>query len=244
MTGNDVRWLAVTSRVVRGLLWIVVLFPTTARAQSISPAVVEYREAARGKFELANKTLYPLHVVLDPRGFRVEESGSLIDEPLDTTDIHLRLSAMSFTIPPLQSYAVYYEASASRYPAWFQIISAISGGRTPEGLSVRIEMPHVVYLLQRHPLARTDVSIRGLTYDSVAHRVLIDVENAGSALGRILGTEVTDGSGTRAVGPALPLFPNSRRRIEIPWDHPQSAERVILRFAGFSVEERRRSASN
>ncbi len=244
MTGNDVRWLAVTSRIVRGLLWTVVLLPATARAQSISPAVVEYREAARGKFELANKTLYPLRVVLDPRGFVVEESGTLIDEPLDTTVVHLRLSTMSFTIPPLQNYAVYYEASASKYPAWFQIISAISGGRTAEGLNVRIEMPHVVYLLQRRSLARADVSIRGLSYDSVGHRVLIDVENMGSALGRILRTEVTDGSGARAVGPALPLFPNSRRHIEIPWNHPESAERVILRFAGFSVEERRRAASN
>ena len=56
-------------------------------AQTVRPAVVEYSEQARGKFELVNETLFPLTVVLEPRGFHVEPSGDLIEEPLDT-DAH------------------------------------------------------------------------------------------------------------------------------------------------------------
>ena len=51
-------------------------------AQTVRPAVVEYPNQARGKFALVNESLFPLTVVLEPRGFHVEPTGELIEEPL------------------------------------------------------------------------------------------------------------------------------------------------------------------
>src|ERR671912_1814361 len=113
-------------------------------AQTVRPAVVEYPNQARGKFELVNESLFPLTVVLEPRGFHVEPTGELIEEPLDTARIRVKISAMSFRIPPRETYTVFYEATAKSFPSWFLISSTLTGARTQTGLNVRIELPHVV----------------------------------------------------------------------------------------------------
>src|SRR5687768_9502036 len=77
-------------------------------AQTVRPAVVEYPDQVRGKFELVNESLFPLTVVLEPRGFHVEPTGELIEAPLDTTRIQVKISAMSFRIPPRETYTVFY----------------------------------------------------------------------------------------------------------------------------------------
>jgi len=212
-------------------------------AQSVRPAVVEYAGAARGKFELTNETVFPLTVVLEARGFRVEPSGELFDERFDTSKVRLRLSAMSFRIPPLQSYTVFYEASATQLPAWFQIIGAMSGAKTASGLNVRIELPHVVYLLQKEPLRRADVAVRSFAFDSVGRRATVELENTGDALGRVLASQV-DAAGHQGVpGGGFPLFPRSRRRVEFPWSGGEP-ERLLLRFSGFALEERRQPSDS
>ena len=76
----------------------------------------------------------------------VEPSGDLIEEPLDTTRIQVKISAMSFRIPPRETYTVFYEATAKSFPSWFLISSTLTGARTQTGLNVRIELPHVVYM--------------------------------------------------------------------------------------------------
>ncbi|HEX4934927.1 MAG TPA: hypothetical protein VFV33_17175, partial [Gemmatimonadaceae bacterium] len=114
--------------------------PGSARAQTVRPAVVEYPVQGRGRFELVNETLFPLAVVLEPRGFAVDERGNLTDLPLDTANVTLRLSAMSFRIPPLGTYTVSYEARAKQLPAWFMVLAAMTGARTNTGLNVRLEL--------------------------------------------------------------------------------------------------------
>ncbi|MFN8573597.1 MAG: hypothetical protein U0132_16200 [Gemmatimonadaceae bacterium] len=223
-------------------LWILALLAAVPLdAQTVRPAVVEYPEVARGKFELVNETVFPMTVVLEPRGFRVDATGELFDEPFDTARVHLKLSAMSFKIPPLQSYTVFYEASASQLPAWFQVISAMSGARTSNGLNVRIELPHVIYLLQKQPLRRTDVAVRSFAFDSTAKRAIVELENTSDALGRVLMSEVAGDGHTATPGGGFPLFPQSRRRVEIPWTADAAPEHLFLRFANFTVEERRKS---
>lgn len=210
-------------------------------AQTVRPAVVEYREAARGKFELVNETLFPVTVVIEPRGFHVVPTGELIETPLDTTRIRVKISAMSFRIGPREAYTVFYEATARSFPAWFVISSTLSGARTSAGLNVRIELPHVVYMLQPQPLRRTEVAVRAFEFDSTTRRVWVEVENTGAALGRVLATEVS-GDGRNVQGGAFPLFPFSRRRLDIPWPVSTSPERLLLRFANFAMEERRGGA--
>ncbi len=208
-------------------------------AQTVRPAVVEFPGQARGKFELVNETLFPMTVVLEPRGFRVEPSGDLIEEPLDTTRVQVKISAMSFRIPPREAYTIFYEATATSFPAWFLISSILTGARTQAGLNVRIELPHVVYMLQSQPLRRAEVAVRAFEFDSSTKRVHVELENTGASLGRVLSSEVSTAGGKPVPGGAFPLFPNSRRAVEIPWSDPGTPEKVVLRFANFTLEERR-----
>jgi len=213
-----------------------------APAQTVSPAVVEYPVQGRGKFDLINESLFPLTVVLEPRGFRVEENGALVDLPFDSSNVELKLSAMSFRIPPLGTYSVYYEAKAKQLPAWFMVLSSMTGARTNTGLNVRIELPHVVYLLQKEPLQKGSVAVRGFAFDSAAHKAVVDLENTSASLGRVIGSELSaDGKRGTPFG-GFPLFPQSRRRVEVPWDGVDAPDKVVLRFANFSVEERRAGA--
>jgi hypothetical protein len=212
-------------------------------AQTVRPAVVEYSGQARGKFDLVNETLFPLTVVLEARGFHVEPNGTLIEESLDTTRMQVKLSAMSFRIPPREAYTVFYEATGKSFPAWFLVSSVLSGARTQTGLNVRIELPHVVYMLQPEPLRRGDVVVRAFEFDSAAKRVHVELENTSPSLGRVLSSEVSVDGKKPIPGGAFPLFPQSHRSLEIPWSDDATPEKLVLRFANFTVEERRKGAN-
>ena len=79
-----------------------------ADAQTVSPPIAEYQQRARSSFQLINSTIFPLSVVLEVHGFSVTGEGEVQDAPLDTTKVHVKLSAMSFRIPPRQTYTVFY----------------------------------------------------------------------------------------------------------------------------------------
>jgi hypothetical protein len=205
-------------------------------AQSVSPPIAEYKERARSSFTLTNGTLFPLSVVLEVRGFEVSENGDLTDVPLDTTRVHVRLSATSFRIPPRGTYTVFYEASADSTPAWFSILSALSGARSQNGLNLRILLPHVVYLNQREPLARGAVVVHGVHADSSGAHAVVELENTSDRLGRVLDLSVRDSTGHAVAGGAFPLFPHARRRITVPWDGAAPPVRAVAKFDGFTAD--------
>lgn len=218
-----------------------IAFPTPLGAQTVRPAVVEHQVRGRGSFDLVNETLFPLTVVLEPRGFQVDTNGTLSDLPFDTANVKLRLSAMSFRIPPLATYTVHYEAEAHKLPAWFMVLSSMTGARTSGGINVRIELPHVVYLLQKEPLKKEAVAVRGFAFDSATGKAVLDLENTSASLGRVIGSELSaDGRDATQFG-GFPLFPMQRRRVEVPWKGRDGPDRVLLRFSSFTVEERRAS---
>jgi hypothetical protein len=214
--------------------WLAVAFPLAA--QSVTPPIAEYQERARSSFQLHNGSLFPLTVVLEVRGFRVTEEGEVVDLPLDTSRIHVKLSAMSFRIPPRGSYRVFYEASGDSLPAWFNILSAMSGARTESGLNVRLLLPHVVYLNQKHPLKKNEVAIRALEFDPESKKARIQLENLGPHLGRVLQVSVTDGHTTSGPSGGFPLFPGRRRWTEVSWDAATPPNRLTARFARFSID--------
>lgn len=206
-----------------------------AAAQTVSPPLVEYQERASASFQVSNPTLFPQTVVLQPRGFEVDERGNLRDTPLDTSRIRLKLSAMSVRLAPRQTYTVFYEVEADSAPAWFAIMSVFTGGRTQNGIAVRVELPHVVYLNQRAPIAQADVRIAEFRHDAVGKRVWLKVENTGRSLGRIREGSVTGGNRTEQVG-SVPIFPGARRWVSVAWQHPEPPQRASLRFDGFRLE--------
>lgn len=208
-------------------------------AQTVRPAVIEYPVQGRGSFDLVNETLFPMTVVLEPRGFQVDEKGELTDLPFDTSNVELKLSAMSFRVPPLATYTVHYEARARRLPAWFMVLSSMTGGRTPNGINVRIELPHVVYLLQKQPLKKDAILVRGFTFDSDAGKAVLELENTSASLGRVVGSELSAAGRHATPFGGFPLFPLQRRRVEVPWNGRDRPDRFLLRFSNFTLEERR-----
>ncbi len=212
------------------------LFAGHLAAQSISPPIAEYREKARGSFVVTNGTLFPLTVVLTPKGFQVSEDGELTDVPLDTTRIHLKLSAMSFRLQPRQAYTVFYEARADSTPAWFSVWAGITGARTDNGIQLRIELPHVVYLNQKARLPQGDVTITAVRYQPVQQQVVVELRNTGASLGRAKQVTVSAEGVPNRQGAGFPLFPHSTRRTVIPWTDSLPPASVEVRFDGFQLE--------
>src|SRR5246127_969157 len=123
-------------------------FHVALQSQTVRPVINELGNPAKGHVEYVNDGLTPLNVVLEAKSFTVSETGEISYRPLDP-DIHLKLSTTSFRIQPQQTYYVFYEASSTKNPQWFVIYAAFSGFsfRTAQGMNVRLELPHTVYLL-------------------------------------------------------------------------------------------------
>lgn len=219
------------------VLGISVMFsPRGIEAQSVSPPIAEYPEKARSSFQLRNPSIFPITVVLELRGFTISESGDVIDLPLDTSRIHVRLSEMSFRIPPRGTRTVFYEATGDSLPAWFNILSAMTGTKTESGLNVRILLPHVVYLNQKQSLRKEDVAIKAFEFDPEAKKARVLLENLGPNLGRVLQLTVSNGHTASQPGGGFPLLPRKRRWAEMGWDAPAPPNRVTLRFSRFTVD--------
>jgi hypothetical protein len=212
-----------------------------AQAQTISPVIVEYKEKARGKFEVQNDSVLPLNVVLEPRSFSVDEKGNPFFRALDE-DIQVKLSAMSFRLAPRQTYTVFYDVTSTRLPAWLTIYAVVTGATTPEGIKLAIELPHTVYLLPKKPLDQE--SVRLVRAAATADRKAIEavLENHGAEFDRVLEVEVASPAGKKSY-PGFPLFPGQKRLLRLDWDRAEAPQRLVLRFAKFKVEEPVRPAA-
>lgn len=216
-------------------LCVFLLGATLLSGQTVRPVVVEYQGTARARFELVNDTLFPLNVVLEPRSFSISVTGQAEFRPLDS-HIRLKLSTMSFRLPPRQSRFVFYEARADQLPAWFVIYSTFAGLPAQSGLNIQVELPHTVYLLQKAPLEKSHIVVHVARFELEARRVVVELENTGPALGRVLEAVVSSGR-EKATHPGFPLLPQSHRRLEIAWEPAEPPERLLLRFKNFTVEQ-------
>ncbi len=216
----------------------LLLFALPAAAQTVRPVLTEHGEKARGKFELVNDTLEPLNVVLDARSFNVSDHGDVSYRPLDKS-IHLKLSAMSFRIPPQQSYWVFYEATADQNPAWFVIYASFTGYgfKTAEGMNVRLQLPHTVYLLPKGKVQKQDLNLLRAEYDPGTQKVRVRLGNGSGQFGRCLAAEVSRGRKKASLN-GFPLFPNAERQVEIEWEDEELPDKITLRFQNFTIEEK------
>jgi hypothetical protein len=208
----------------------------TLAAQSVSPPIAEYQGRARSSFQLQNASIFPITAVLEIRGFTITELGEVIDVPLDTRRVQVKLSQMSFRIPPRGSHRVFYEATSDSFPAWFNILSALTGTRTESGLNVRILLPHVVYLNQKRPLRREEVAIRRFEFDSTAKTARVQLENLGPNLGRVYQLTLADTHNSSQPVGGFPLLPRSRRWIAVNWNAATPPTRLSLRFSRFTID--------
>ena len=204
-------------------------------AQTVSPPGAEYQEKARSSFQLINGSIFPLSVVLEVKGFDITDRGDVVESPLDTTRLRVALSATSFRIAPRSTYTVFYEAAGDSIPAWFQIVAALSGARTDNGINVRILLPHVVYLNQKTPLRREAVAVRRFEVDPANGKARALLENTSADLGRVLELTFDSPAGDSRSG-GFPLLPGRRRWVELDWTRAAPPNRLVFRTAKFTVD--------
>jgi len=217
-----------------GILSLAAALP----AQTVRPLIAELGNPAKGRIEYVNDSLTPLNVVLEAKSFSVSETGEMSYRPLDP-GIHLRLSVTSFRLQPQQSYYVFYEAKTDAAPAWFVIYAAFSGFpfRTQEGMSVRLELPHTVYLLPKQRVEKADLQVDRLEFNQARKKLVLEVENKGSNFGRVQQTVVAFGK-KKQEAPGFPVFPHSKRILEIPLDQETTAPTGIeLQFQSFKIDQ-------
>lgn len=211
-------------------------------AQTVRPLINELNNPAKGRVEYVNDSLTPLNVVLEAKSFTVSETGEIAYRPLDPT-IHLKLSTTSFRIQPQQTYYVFYEASSPQSPSWFVIYANFSGFpfRTAQGMNVRLQLPHTVYLLAKQSVEKSEVRVARAELSPTSSKVLLEVENTGNNFGRILGTQLIY-SKKKQDAPGFPIFPHSKRILEVPLEEKAEGENVpvtvMLQFQNFKVEEK------
>jgi hypothetical protein len=229
------KWIAIAA-------WITLLAAPVC-AQTVRPVIAELGNPAKGRIEYYNDSLNPLNVVLEAKSFTVSEKGELTYRPLDDT-IHLKLSTTSFKIPPQQSFYVFYEANTQAAPGWFVIYAAFSGFpfRTQQGMNIRLELPHTVYLLPKGGLGKSDVVVDQLEFKAAEKKLIVGVENTGNNFGRVEETLVMFGK-KKQEAPGFPIFPHKRRVMEIALEEGQTPSSVVLQFQDFKVEEALRTST-
>lgn len=203
-------------------------------AQTVGPPVAEHEVRAQGRFDLTNAGLTPSTVVIEAFGFQVDTLGIVHYLPFDTARVKLRLSSGTVRVPPRTSFSVGYEASADSVPAWFVIASNFSAPRTA-GLNVRIQLPHVVYLNQREPIAQGAVTIRAIEYDASARKARFKIDNASGRIGRVVSCTVRSATMNASCG-SFPVFPQFWRWVTVDWPHAEQPASVRVEFERFAIE--------
>lgn len=210
-------------------------------AQTVRPLIDENvvkaaGKKASGKIEYYNDSLQPLNVTLEAKSFTVSPTGEISYRTLDG-NVHLKLSEMSFRIPPRQGHYVFYQAWSDKLPAWCVLYAAFSGfrERTPEGFMIQVQLPHTIYLLPKHRLQKAELRIVQAEYLPQTNKVLVRVANSGDTFGRVLEADV-QGRKTKATQGGFPIFPNSERQVEIPWQSAGMPSKVVLHFDRFTME--------
>lgn len=229
-----------SSRLLRRILLCAVLSISLAGAcaQTVRPLIAELNNPAKGRVEYVNDSDTPLNVSLSVRSFTVSETGEISYRPLDS-NIHVKLSSSSFRIQPHDSYFAFYEAKTDASINWFVIYAAFSGFgfRAQNGMNLRLELPHTVYLLPKESLSQSQVKIIRSAYEPTDHKVLVEVENTGDYFGRAMQTVVTSGR-KKTEGPGFPVFPHSKRSIEVPVEGNESPDGVVVDFEKFKLQEK------
>jgi hypothetical protein len=219
-----------------------------ASGQTVRPVINELVAATKGRVEYVNEGITPLNVVLEAKSFSVSDTGEISYRSLDP-NIHLKLSTTSFRIQPQQTYYVFYEATSQQMPAWFVIYANFSGFpfRTAQGMNVRLQLPHTVYLLPKQAVEKSEVEVARAELNAEQNKVVLEIANNGANFGRVLETQLVY-SRKKQDAPGFPIFPHSKRIMEIPLDERANGENVpvtvLLSFQNFKVEQKLQRAAS
>jgi hypothetical protein len=174
--------------------------------------------------------------VLEAKSFSVDEAGHVEYLPLDP-GITLKFSEKSFRLPPKGNRTVTYTATAAKLPAWFVIYADVAGApvKKTSGMNIEVMLPHTVYILPAEDAKQEELKINSATYDAATHTLKVNMTSTSSTVARVELTLVkTDHGEVDARG--FPIFPNSKREVEVPIEGDQIPEHVTLQFEQFKLE--------
>ena len=85
-------------------------------------------------------------------------------------------------------------------------------------------------------LAKADVVVNHTEFMAAEKKLVVEVENTGDNFGRVQQTLVAFGK-KKEEAPGFPVFPHSKRRMEIPLDEDGTPSGVELQFPNFKIEQ-------
>jgi hypothetical protein len=98
-----------------------------------------------------------------------------------------------------------------------------------------------VYLLPKAGLEKPDIIIDRAELDAAANKVILEVENQGNNFGRVMETQLVY-SKKKQDAPGFPVFPHSKRILEIPLTEKAEGENVpvevSMQFQKFKIEQK------
>jgi hypothetical protein len=118
--------------------------------------------------------------------------------------------------------------------------------RTAQGMNVRLQLPHTVYLLPKQRAEKADVRVVRAEMNPHDNKVLLEVENTGDNFGRVLQTQLANGR-KKQDAPGFPIFPHSKRILEVPLDKAAGdvvPTDVSFQFENFKIEDKLQVKAN
>jgi hypothetical protein len=152
-------------RVLSLLLLQFSFFGLVVSAQTVSPIIVECGKKCRGEFSITNNGLTPLAVTVEARSFSLDTLGHATNRPLDP-GVDLKLEEGSARISPKGTHAFGYQLKCSVPPCSVALLSSMVVGHTAEGILVRVQLAHTVYICEKQKDCRKKVRLAaGVTVD-------------------------------------------------------------------------------
>ena len=152
-------------RVLSLLLLQFSSFGLAASAQTISPIIVECGTKCRGEFSVTNNGLTALAVTVEARSFSLDTVGHAMNRPLDP-GVELKLEEGSARISPKGTHTFGYQLKCSVPPCSVALLSSMVVGHTAEGILVRVQLAHTIYICEKQKNCRKKVrAAAGVTVD-------------------------------------------------------------------------------
>jgi hypothetical protein len=126
-------------------LWaaVLLLLCSGAKAQTISPVIVECGLKCSGEFKVTNNSAKPIIAVLDVYSFKVVD-GKPVQRPLDA-GTSVKLDQTSTRLSPMGEHVFTYKIFCDQEPCMTQIVAGFAAGKTKEGALVMMRLPETVY---------------------------------------------------------------------------------------------------
>ena len=214
---------------------IVGIMAIPAVAQTIIPPIAEYHKRADGVVELRNDSVDPMAVIVEAKGFEVNENGGMRYTAL-APSVKVEFGANSFIIPPHQSHLVFYKSESKQTPYWFAILSSFTKAKPVQGtFRVNMILPHIVYVYQKDRLKKKDIEL-ALTPTDKPGIYRLAIKNLTGKAGRVQSVVCGDFE-KKAYGGAIPVFPDAMRYLWFDTGRPNGAKAhcTVTFEQGFSL---------